>query len=160
MRKSDQEYLEIAIALSEKSRESGNTPFAAILVNAAGNIVLEQMNVEITEHKCTGHAETQLAERASRQYAREYLWECTLYTTAEPCAMCTGAIYWANIGRIVFAMTEEELLSLTGQDPQNPTFNMPCRTILATGQKAIEVVGPFPELTAKAAKVHEGFWKQ
>ena len=51
-----------------------------------GNILLEQMNVEITEHKCTGHAETQLAERASKLYDRDFLWECTLYTTAEPCS--------------------------------------------------------------------------
>jgi len=74
--------------------------------------------------------------------------------------MCTGAIYWANIGRIVYAMTEVELLELTGGDPQNPTFSMPCRTILATGQKDIQVDGPFPELAPEAAKVHEGYWNQ
>ena len=60
MRKSHEEYLQIAINLSYKSRESGNTPFAAILVDKEGNVWLEQMNVEITEHKCTGHAETQV----------------------------------------------------------------------------------------------------
>ena len=158
MRKTDKEYLEIAIELSKKSRESGNTPFASILVNKEGEVVLEQLNNEITEHKCTGHAETQLAEAASKRYDRDYLWDCTLYTTAEPCAMCTGAIYWANIGRIVYAMTEEDLLSLTGGDPQNPTFSMPCRTVLATGQKAIQVEGPFPDLAPAAAKVHEGYW--
>lgn len=160
MKKTDQEYLEIAIELSKESRKSGNTPFAAILVNKEGEVVLKQLNNEITEHKCTGHAETQLAESASKQFDRDYLWGCTLYTTAEPCAMCTGAIYWANIGRIAYAMTEVDLLRLTGGDPQNPTFSMPCRTVLATGQKDIQVVGPFPELAAAAAKVHEGYWNK
>lgn len=83
---SHEAYLKRAIELSVKSRESGNTPFAALLVDKDGNIIMEQMNNEITEHKCTGHAETQLVERASHAYSKEFLWDCTLYTTAEPCA--------------------------------------------------------------------------
>ena len=54
---SHEAYLKRAIELSVKSRESGNTPFAALLVDKDGNIIMEQMNNEITEHKCTGHAE-------------------------------------------------------------------------------------------------------
>lgn len=157
---SHEAYLKRAIELSVKSRESGNTPFAALLVDKDGNIIMEQMNNEITEHKCTGHAETQLVERASHAYSKEFLWDCTLYTTAEPCAMCSGAIYWGNIGHVVYAMTEKDLLSLTGADPQNPTFDLPCRDVLAKGQKAIEVTGPFPELAPAAAKVHEGYWNK
>ena len=134
---SHEAYLKRAIELSVKSRESGNTPFAALLVDKDGNIIMEQMNNEITEHKCTGHAETQLVERASHAYSKEFLWDCTLYTTAEPCAMCSGAIYWGNIGHVVYAMTEKDLLSLTGADPQNPTFDLPCRDVFAKGQKAI-----------------------
>ena len=98
---SHEAYLKRAIELSVKSRESGNTPFAALLVDKDGNIIMEQMNNEITEHKCTGHAETQLVERASHAYSKKFLWDCTLYTTAEPCAMCSGAIYWGNIGHVV-----------------------------------------------------------
>ena len=81
-----------------------------------------------------------------------------LYTTAEPCAMCAGAIYWAGIGRVVYGMTEKELLAQTGADPQNPTFDLPCREVFARGQKAIEVVGPFPELVEEIAEVHKGYW--
>lgn len=72
--------------------------------------------------------------------------------------MCTGAIYWCNIGRIVYAMTEKRLLELTGNDVQNPTFAMPCRTVIAAGQKDIAVLGPFAELEEEAAKVHDGYW--
>ncbi|MGN0405683.1 MAG: nucleoside deaminase [Bariatricus sp.] len=153
-------YLKRCIEISRHSRETGNTPFGALLADADGNIILEQENVEISENKCTGHAETQLAERASHLYSKDFLWNCTLYTTAEPCTMCSGAIYWANIGRVVYAMTEKQLLELTGSDEQNPTFDLPCRQVFARGQKPIQVVGPFPELAPEAAKVHENYWKK
>lgn len=151
-------YLKRAIEVSKLSREHGNTPFGAILVDGEGNILMEQENIEITTKKCTGHAEATLADRASQEYSREFLWNCTLYTSAEPCAMCAGAIYWANIGRVVYAMTEKRLLELTGSNEQNPTFALPCREVFAKGQKDIEVVGPFPELEVEAASVHQGYW--
>ncbi len=154
----DEYYLKRAIEVSKSSRENGNTPFGAILVGPDGEILLEQENIEITTHKCTGHAETALAEAAGLKYSKDFLWKCTLYTSAEPCAMCTGAIYWANIGRIVYAMTEKRLLELTGSNEQNPTFSMPCREILARGQKPISVRGPFPNLEVEAAEVHKGYW--
>ena len=72
------------------------------------------MNIEGTNYKCTGHAETQLMEKASMKYTKDFLWGCTLYSTAEPCAMCTGAIYWGNVGRIVYGMSEKDLLKITG----------------------------------------------
>ena len=90
--------------------------------------------------------------------AREFLWDCTLYTTAEPCAMCAGAIYWANIGRVVYGMTERRLLELTGSNEQNPTFDLPCREVFARGQKDIKVIGPVEAVEVEAAKVHEGYW--
>ena len=143
-------YLRRAIEVSRKSRKAGNTPFGALLVDADGEIVMEQPNVEITEHICTGHAETTLAARASHKFTKDYLWNCTLYSTAEPCAMCSGAIYWANIGRVVYGMTEKRLLELTGSNEQNPTFSLPCREVFARGQKEIKVEGPFPEIEEEA----------
>lgn len=80
----------------------------------------------------------------------------TLYTSAEPCVMCTGAIYWTGIGRIVYALSESWLLELTGDDPENPTFDLPCREIIARGQRNIEVLGPL--LEDEAAAAHEEFW--
>ena len=66
-------YLEMAIEVSKKSRQHGNTPFGAILVDKNGNVLLKQENEEITEHKCTGHAETMLCEKASKLYSKEFL---------------------------------------------------------------------------------------
>jgi tRNA(Arg) A34 adenosine deaminase TadA len=157
--KSHQELLKRCIEISRNARLHGNTPFGALLVDKNGQILLEQENIEITEGICTGHAETTLAARASQKYSKEFLWECTLYTTAEPCAMCTGSIYWSNIGTIVYAMTEKRLLELTGNNAQNPTFDLPAEEILRHGQKKIQVIGPFPEVEAAAAAVHEGYWQ-
>ena len=153
MYQSHEFYLRRAIEISKEAREAGNTPFGALLVNKEGEIIMEQGNIEITEKICTGHAEATLAARASHEYSREFLWDCTLYTTAEPCAMCAGAIYWANIGRVVYGMTERRLLELTGSNEQNPTFDLPCRDVFAKGQKAIEVVGPVEAVEVEAAKV-------
>lgn len=151
-------YLRRAIEISKESREGGNTPFGAVLVDENGEIIMEQGNVELSENKCTGHAEIMLVEKASKEYSKDFLWTTTLYTTAEPCAMCAGAIYWGNIGRVVYGMTERRLLELTGSHEQNPTFDLPCRDVFSKGQKDIEVIGPIEEVEKEAAKVHEGFW--
>lgn len=155
----DRDYLRRAVAISQRSRANGNTPFGALLVGSKGEILLEQENIEITESNCTGHAETTLMEKASKLYSKDFLWQCSLYTTAEPCAMCAGAIYWGNVGRVVYGVSEKRLLSLTGDNEQNPTFDLPCREVFARGQKQITVVGPFPELEAEIVAIHEGYWK-
>ena len=153
-------YLLAANEVARRARENGNTPFGAVLVDENGNIVMEQGNAEKDLHDATAHAERMLASRASQAFSREFLWKCTLYTTFEPCCMCTGAIYWANIGRIVYGVTEEKLLQMTGADDKNPTFNISCRTILAAGQKKIVVLGPFPEIGHAVEEVHRGFWNR
>ena len=151
-------YLRKAIEVSERSREHGNTPFGALLVDGEGNIVLEQENVEITESNCAGHAETSLMIAASKKYSKDFLKDCTLYTTAEPCVMCAGAIYWWNVRHVVYGISEKRLLELTGDNEQNPTFSLPCRQVFASGQKDITVEGPFPEIEAEVVRVHEGYW--
>jgi len=152
-------FLRLAIEISSKARKSGNTPFGAVLVGPTGDVLLEQGNVEITEKRCTGHAELVLVERASRIYDKEFLWQCTLYTSVEPCAMCTGAIYWSNVGTIVYALSERQLLALTKDHPQNPTLDLPCREVITRGQKDICVVGPFDELANEVIEVHKGYWE-
>ena len=151
-------YLLKANDIARKARANGNTPFGAVLVDPDGNVIMEQGNAEGDLHDATAHAERMLASRASQKYSKEFLWGCTLYTTFEPCCMCTGAIYWSNIGKIVYGLTEERLLQLTGADEKNPTFNISCRTILAAGQKPIEVLGPFDEVADQVVEVQKGFW--
>ena len=151
-------YLLKANDIARKARANGNTPFGAVLVDPDGNVIMEQGNAEGDLNDATAHAERMLASRASQKYSKDFLWGCTLYTTFEPCCMCTGAIYWSNIGKIVYGLTEERLLQLTGADEKNPTFNISCRTILAAGQKPIEVLGPFDEIADQVVEVQKGFW--
>lgn len=133
----------------------GRHPFGAILVAPDGETVLaEQGNVDTVNH-----AESTLARTAATNFAPDYLWQCTLVTTVEPCAMCAGTQYWANIGRLVFGMTERDLLALTGNHGENPTMDLPSRTVLAAGQKPVHVIGPVPEVQEAIAELHRSFWK-
>lgn len=152
----DLEFIRQALTVAQRSRQRGNHPFGALLVRD-GEVLLEAENSVETEHDCTGHAELNLMREASQAFDREFLSTCTLYTSTEPCAMCSGAIYWDNVRRVVYGLSEEGLLRLTGDNPSNPTMHLPCREVLQRGQYGIEVVGPL--LEDEAAKVHEGFWQ-
>jgi tRNA(Arg) A34 adenosine deaminase TadA len=155
MTPSDFQHLERAIELSRQSRSNGNHPFGALLV-LDSQIVLESENSVGTTGDATGHAETNLVRLASTRFSRSELARASLYSSCEPCAMCSGAIYWSGIGRLVYALSENGLYNITGNNPENPTMRLPCREVLARGQRAIEVLGP--ALEEIAAKAHEGFW--
>ena len=152
-------YIRRCIEVSIRAKEHGNTPFGALLVDENGDILMEQENIEITKKDCTGHAETKLMKKASHEYSKLFMWKCTLYSTAEPCAMCAGAIYWGNVGRVVYGISEKRLLELTGDNEHNPTFSLPCRQVFSSGQKNIKVIGPFLEIEEEVVKVHDGYWK-
>lgn len=147
-------YIRAAGAVARDSMVHGHHPFGAVLVGPDGNILMRQGNISTVRH-----AETELARRAAEAYPREFLWTCTLVSTGEPCAMCTGTLYWANIGRLVYGYEEAKLLALTGDHPENPTMHLAARTVLGSGQKKIEVHGPFPELDEELLAPHRGFWK-
>ncbi len=149
-------FLRQAIAQSLKAREDGKHPFASILVGPDGAILMTQQNAYMPDHDMTGHAERVLMTRASTSLAPELLRQCTIYTSAEPCAMCAGAIYWAGLGRVVYGLSEARLKEITGDHPENPTLDLPCRTVFAAGQRQIEVIGPL--LEDEAARIHDGVW--
>ena len=149
-------HLRQADAVARRAMAMGRHPFGALLVAPDGETVLaEQGNID-TVH----HAEATLARTASLNYPADYLAQCTLVTTFEPCAMCAGTVYWANIGRVVYGAEEAALLALTGDHPENPTLSLPCRDVFARGQKAIEVIGPVPEVADELVATHQGFWQQ
>mgnify|MGYP000913040133 FL=1 len=72
--------------------------------------------------------------------------------------MCTRATYWSGIGKIVFGLAESRLAELTGDNPENLTLDLECRTVLAAGRRPVEVQGQFVELEDKIVAVHRGFW--
>jgi tRNA(Arg) A34 adenosine deaminase TadA len=160
--KRDIELLYEAGRIARRAKMKGNHPFGCLLADAGGNILLEGENTVVTEHNDCGHAETNLMIAASKKYDRGFLARCSIYTTGEPCAMCTGAIYWANVRRIVIGFAEKDLLAMTGADPENPTFDLPAAEILSRGQKDFEITGPVddPDLIAALLEDHRGFWKK
>jgi len=147
-------HLRRANAIAARAMAMGHHPFGAVLVGPDHEtVLLEQGNVNTVNH-----AEAVLARAADTNFSPAYLWTCTLYTTVEPCAMCAATQYWANIGRLVYGMDERRLLDLTGASEQNPTMAVPSRYIFEHGQKAIQVIGPVPEVEEEIALLHRHFW--
>ncbi|CAN5894635.1 hypothetical protein BH24DEI2_BH24DEI2_27160 [soil metagenome] len=126
------------------------------MVDAEGNVVTEAENTVTTGRDCTGHAETNLMRLASKQFDRDFLGACILYTSTEPCVMCSGAIYWGNVRRVVFGLRESEMLKLTSNNPENPTLSLPAHEVFKHGQYEVEIVGPLLEDEARV--VHTDFW--
>ncbi len=153
----DLALLRRTFALAAAARAAGSHPFAALLAGPDGAVLMEQQNAYLPNHDMTGHAERVLATRACQEFPSSLLRASTLYSSAEPCAMCAGAIYWAGIGRLVYGLSEHELKSLTGNHPENPSLDLPCRIVFAAGQRAVEVIGPL--LPAESRAPHSGAWQ-
>lgn len=149
-------HLRRANTVALRAMAMGRHPFGALLVGPDDETVLaEQGNIDTVNH-----AESTLARIAADNWPGEYLARCTLVTTFEPCAMCTGTIYWAHIGHIVYGASEEALLALTGNHPDNPTLSLPCREVVARGQKPLRITGPVPGLEATLVETHRHFWQR
>jgi tRNA(Arg) A34 adenosine deaminase TadA len=152
----DESALRLAFAVAAKAREHGNHPFGGVLIGPKGDVLLEAENGYMPDRDMTAHAERLLATAASRQYRPAELSGCTMYTSAEPCAMCAGAVYWAGIGRVVYGLSEARLKQITGSHEENPTLDLPCRIVFSAGQRKVEVIGPL--LEDEAAAQHDGVW--
>ena len=157
----DLTFLRQAIDLARAARAHGAHPFGALIVNEHGQILVTARNNAVPpKGDPTQHAERLACSLVGRQFTPAQLAKCTLYTSTEPCAMCAGAIYWTGIGRVVYALSEKGLYSLTGSHeenptPENPILDLPCREVFARGQRPTIVDGPF--LEEEAAEVHKGF---
>ncbi|QFY61247.1 nucleoside deaminase [Rhizobium grahamii] len=143
-------FLREAIALSKSAMERGDEPFGSVLVKD-GKVILRAENSVFTGRDMTNHAELNLIKLAAQKYDAAFLTDCTLYTSTEPCAMCSGAIYWSGIGRMVFACSETRLGEIAGIG-----LNVPSRAILETGARIVAVDGP--NIEDEAAAVHQEFW--
>lgn len=132
----------------------GRHPFGAVLVGPDHEtVLLEQCNIDTVNH-----AESTLARVAASNYSAEFLWGCTLYTSVEPCCMCAGTAYWANIGRVVFGITEAQLLGLTGNHAENPTMSVASSYVFDHCQKPVELIGPVQELAEETLALQGAFW--
>lgn len=159
MTDADKRLLRRTIQIAHEAMEKGNHLFGALLADKNGNILMEQGN-EFQAGGSAYHAETLLLLKAAKKYSPELLKQCTLYSNFEPCCMCTGALYWTNVGRLVYGATEKDLLKFTGDNEENPTFSLSSRDVVAHGQKDIVIEGPTDddELLEQICKDHIDFW--
>jgi len=146
----NEEYMKRAIEISKDSVNNGNHPFGALLVHN-GKIILEAENTVHTSNDETCHAELNLVSQANKLFDKATLNNAVLYTSTEPCAMCTGAIYWSGVATVVYACSVEKLAEVAGKG-----LAIPSRQIFASGVRKVEVNGPL--LEEEAAEVHRGFW--
>ena len=153
----DRRLLLQAVAIAAKARANGNHPFGALLADARGEVLLTAENTVVTNSDATGHAETNLVRLASARYTVAELGATVLYTSTEPCAMCSGAIFWSGIGGVTYALAETTLYEFTGDDETNLTLELPCRKVFGAGRRQITVQGPFELDEARA--MHAGFWQ-
>ncbi len=131
----DETYLRQAIAQALQARQAGERPFGAILV-LGGEVIAQAQDECFALHDPTAHAELRLISNYCRQSGQYDLSGAILYTCAEPCVMCSGAIKWAGIARVVFSVPQAMLQTLSGGRIK-PT----CEELVNTGGRHIEVVG-------------------
>ena len=138
----DGTYLRQAIVWSCTARARGNRPFGAVVVGAGGHRPVERR-----------YAVRQLSPRVGR----DALAKATLYSSAEPCVMCAGAIFWSGIGRVVFGIDAVRLRVYRGERAEQRDAELSCRDVFAASPHSIECIGP--ALIEEASVPHIGFWK-
>jgi tRNA(Arg) A34 adenosine deaminase TadA len=109
----DERHLRRAIELAAEARAAGDMPFGSLLVGPEGEVLAEDRNTVVTERDITAHPELKLARWAARELEPGVARETTMYTSCQPCPMCTGAISRSGLGRVVFALSGEQLHELS-----------------------------------------------
>jgi tRNA(Arg) A34 adenosine deaminase TadA len=109
MTEDDERHLRRAIELAGEARSAGDMPFGSLLVGPDGDVLAEDRNTVISGRDISAHPELKLARWAGRELAPDVARRTTMYTSCEPCPMCTGAIARSGLGRVVFALSGEQL---------------------------------------------------
>ena len=131
------EAMRLAIEASRQARKAGDTPFGATLVSPEGEILHTSPNRQNTTGDCTAHAELVLVREATKKLGPARLRGATVFASGEPCAMCSGAMFWAGISRVVFAATTQDIGDTLG----GPSLPARCAEVLGPAQPAVEVQG-------------------
>jgi len=151
----DGAHLLRAVHVAASARSHGNDPFGAVLVTPTG-MTVEAENTVVTDRDPTGHAETNLVRKAAALLSDSELAAATLYTSTEPCAMCAGAIFWAGIPRVIYALAESELNDMLPESSVGLVLALSSREVFARGGHPVELVGPVD--VEGARDVHAGYW--
>ena len=130
--------MQLAIAASRAALDAGNNPYGATLVSADGEVLHVAGNNEVSSGDCTGHAEVVLVREASARLGPAALRGSTVYASGEPCAMCSGALFWAGVRRVVYAASNEAMAEMFSGD----RLPIGCAEVLAGASPPVRVDGP------------------
>jgi tRNA(Arg) A34 adenosine deaminase TadA len=108
----DQALLRRAIAIAADALTVGDAPYGSLLADAAGTVLAEAHNTVRSDDDISAHPELKLARWAARALAPDAAARTTLYTSCQPCGMCTGAIARSGLGRVVYALSNEQFADL------------------------------------------------
>jgi tRNA(Arg) A34 adenosine deaminase TadA len=105
----EERFLRRAVALAAAGRAAGDAPFGSLLVGPDGAVLAEEHNTVLSDNDISAHPELKLAKWAARELDPATAAGTTMYTSCQPCGMCTGGIDRSGLGRVVFAMSNDQL---------------------------------------------------
>ncbi|MER6273993.1 nucleoside deaminase [Streptomyces sp900105755] len=117
----DQALLRRAIGIAARAVELGDAPYGSLLAGPDGTILAEAHNTVRRDDDITAHPELKLARWAARELGAETAARTTMYTSCQPCGMCGGGIVRSGIGRVVYALSTEQLVELSPQSGAWPS---------------------------------------
>ncbi len=141
----EESLLRKAFDIAKRSKLNGNLAYGCLLVDENHKVILEGENSVLTEKDALGHAEINLIREASKLYSAEFLSACTIYTSDEPCPMCSSAIFWGGIGKLVFGLSKARFYREFGNENPAIDFDISSRKVLSAGGRKVKISGPFLE---------------
>jgi tRNA(adenine34) deaminase len=103
----DEHFMKKALQEAQQAYEAGEIPVGAVVVSQ-NQIIARAHNQTELLNDVTAHAEMLALTAAANHLGSKYMRDCTLYVTLEPCVMCAGALYWSQIGRLVYGAEDEK----------------------------------------------------
>ncbi|WP_283137005.1 nucleoside deaminase [Rhizohabitans arisaemae] len=131
-------HLRRAVQLARQASADGDAPYGAVLVGADGLVLAEGRNATVSTGELISHAELNAIRAADPARVAG----ATMYASGEPCAMCSGAMHWARLGRVVFGAS---IPSIRTMFPTSPSIGTRCADLLRTGTHRVQVIGPVLE---------------
>jgi tRNA(Arg) A34 adenosine deaminase TadA len=133
----DQALLRRAIAIAAHAITVGDAPYGSLLADADGTVLIEAHNTVRRDNDISAHPELKLARWAARELDPQTAGQTTLYTSCQPCQMCTGGIVRSGLGRVVYALSTEQLIRLN-PDSRWPTVTQDGPALLEEARAPIE----------------------
>ena len=147
----DRDHLRRCVELATEALEDGDEPFGSVLVDAAGVVRFEDRN-RVAGGDATQHPEFAIARWAASRLSPGQRRTSTVYTSGEHCPMCSAAHAWVGLGRIVYAVSSEQLAGWLAEwdVPAAPVAALPINEV-APG---VPTTGPVPELAEEMKALH------